>query len=64
MNKLDYGTYVLTTYKRNQTDQTLTELGRYVYKDVEAKWMQEEVRELKHTLYDVINYVLVLERVE
>lgn len=65
MNKLDYGTFELTWYVRDRRYKTgVRRLETYTYRDVETKWMQEEVRELKSTLYSDSKYAFMLERVE
>jgi hypothetical protein len=65
MSQPDYGTYELTWYVRDRRYKVgIRRLDTYTYHNVEAKWMQEEARVLKRTLYADDKFAYILERVD
>lgn len=46
---MNYTMRIYKTDKRTKSGERIT--GTYAYRDVEPKWMEEEVRELSHKLY-------------
>lgn len=58
MERTDYTLEVYVMDRRTKAGQRLQ--GKYDYKDVETKWMQEEMRELQSTLYPQPKYRMEL----
>lgn len=56
--RTDYTLEIYVMDRRTKAGQRLH--GKYDYKDVETKWMQEEMRELQNTLYPQPKYRLEL----
>jgi len=56
--RTDYTLEIYVLDRRTKAGQRL--YGKYDYKDVETRWMQEEMRELQNTLYPQPKYRMEL----